>query len=740
MRFILICFLVLCNLYVLAQEDRYRFIQTNGPGFIKDGDTTLLGFFGGMKSPLMANLDINNDGIQDIIINDVIEDRTQVVLVNIKDGEIVYQLGNEWLESLPSLDAFFTILDIDGDGNKDIITGNTNLRVYKGLGFSDGKLNFEIWEQELEYKNGNAVYSINIQVGDSPALADIDGDGDIDILAFNEVGDRVRYFRNESLSNDSLYFVLKSECWGSFEEASTNSDILIGQSCVSRVLNKKQKHPGAKLTALDFDGDGDLELLVSDVNTSNIVMLKNGRVEFNHPIDTIITVETEWPSASNAVDVTNFPILSILDVNADGKMDIVATATSYTPVSHNLVWLYENRSSEGYDLKLSSKSFLIDQMIDIGRDAIPAVVDYDADGDLDLLISGMYHKDGEPFKSLEASLSLFENKDGYYVLVDDDYLGFKGKDAFFLAPSFGDIDNDGDVDLIIGNYNGTIDVYSNSAGANQPINLSLSSTKYLDIDVGSQARPCIFDVNKDGKTDIIIGEYDGNLNCYLAKGSSFELYSENWGNIKTNGFYWDYVYDENRKIIDSTKYYLPAGDAHPTIADGDGDGKLDILVGSSWGFLYFYNNVSYDEKEFKQVEKYLQNDFINNQIAKNLGSYICPVFTNLNNDDQLDVFVGLSTGGIQALLGAQVAVGFDEPVKQSTIQVFPKPNAGSFVIKSSQNSPQVVSLYTISGTLLSSFILQANATYNVNQLNYKGMLLVVCQGDNYKTVDKVIVH
>ena len=107
-----------------------------------------------------------------------------------------------------------------------------------------------------------------------------------------------------------------------------------------------------------------------------------------------------------------------------------------------------------------------------------------------------------------------------------DYGNFFSLSLTGLDPSFGDIDSDGDQDLFLGNTDGTIIWYTNTAGAGNTPVYTITQPELLantgsPIDVGQFSSPQMVDVNRDGKLDLIIGERTGTINYYENTGTPF---------------------------------------------------------------------------------------------------------------------------------------------------------------------------------------------------------------------------
>jgi len=150
-----------------------------------------------------------------------------------------------------------------------------------------------------------------------------------------------------------------------------------------------------------------------------------------------------------------------------------------------------------------------------------------------------------------------------------------------IIPTFGDIDDDGDIDMIIGDYNGRLHVFSNSSSSLNSMSLTLTTTNLSDdngttIDVGYSAKPILYDIDKDGKLDLIVGEENGNLNYYQNIGTSlspdFRLESETLGNV------------------DVSEWWTTVGNSTPFIFENDLN-ETQLFVGSQNGYIIHYTDL-----------------------------------------------------------------------------------------------------------------------------------------------------
>jgi len=217
-------------------------------------------------------------------------------------------------------------------------------------------------------------------------------------------------------------------------------------------------------------------------------------------------------------------------------------------------------------------------MIDVGQNSFPVVFDYNADGKKDLLIGtyGYYMN-----TSLHAQLTLYENTGSptqpTYSLVTRDYASLSAQNLNNVLPTVGDIDNDGDIDICIGVSGGQIHWLENTAGANHVCNFSVFHNNPFSFTTNSAAAsPQLFDIDGDGKLDLLIGTKNGRIAYYKNTGTStspaFTLITNTFGNVDVKA--------------DPVLYGID-GYAVPYFYKDNGDVRL--LVGCTTGKIFFYD-------------------------------------------------------------------------------------------------------------------------------------------------------
>ncbi|MFY7884504.1 MAG: FG-GAP-like repeat-containing protein, partial [Dolichospermum sp.] len=148
----------------------------------------------------------------------------------------------------------------------------------------------------------------------------------------------------------------------------------------------------------------------------------------------------------------------------------------------------------------------------------------------------------------------------------------------YSVPAFTDIDGDGLIDMITGNDAGTLGHYEqNSANSSS---FTLINTTLNGIDIGNASSPTFTDLDGDGLLDLVVGKADGNMSHYeqsTANGTSFTLVTVNFNAINVGTY------------------------STPTFTDLDGDGLLDMLIGSISGFLRHYEQSTSNSTNFTLV-------------------------------------------------------------------------------------------------------------------------------------------
>lgn len=491
--------------------------------FVEDGQELAYPFSGGFNQPQFSVIDWDQDLQPDLFVFDRSGNYPLSFLAEANDGLVQYQYVPAYQQALPPLENWALMADMNCDGKADLFTSNgaeSGIRVYQNLSHNGEPL-FHLAADLLFTTDSLKLF---VGTADIPALVDVDDDGDLDILAFDASGLFVRWYERLGNGNcQTLEFVLGDPCWGNFMEAGLNNDIILHTTCKGGSNNSGGKHAGSTVCALDLNGDGAKELILGDISHENLVLLSNGGTP---TAADMMAVDISFPSNDLPANIFIFPAAFSVDVDQDGRTDIVAApnASGTSANFHNLWYYRDVGTGTNSVFELQTQRFLESATVDCGESSAPVFFDYNQDGKLDIVVGNYLYRESP--QSDQVGLTLYENIGTptlpRYELITRDYLQLStlfNPPIFGAHPAFGDLDQDGDPDLILGDLNGKIHFFRNDAPTGQTADFVLAGPEYKGIDVGQQASPQLVDVNRDGKLDLLIGEQAGNLNYYENIGS-----------------------------------------------------------------------------------------------------------------------------------------------------------------------------------------------------------------------------
>ena len=132
-------------------------------------------------------------------------------------------------------------------------------------------------------------------------------------------------------------------------------------------------------------------------------------------------------------------------------------------------------------------------------------------------------------------------------------------------PTLGDLDGDGDLDMIVGEASGQLNLFRNIGTRTAP-KFELVSDEFQDIDVGRRSAPHLTDIDGDGRLELLIGSEEGQIQM------------------------WRQQPGEAIRFVLDERLALQIGEllAVPTAGDIDDDGRMDLMVGSAGGGVRWY--------------------------------------------------------------------------------------------------------------------------------------------------------
>jgi hypothetical protein len=667
---------------------------------------------GGLNSPQFFGIDLNNDAQEDMIVFDR---KGNVLLPFIYNGAD-YIYAPEYVERFPPLNYFILTYDYNCDGIKDLFgyPGDfpvDGLAAYTASYDANNKIKFtryNFWGwycfpgilcNVLNYPGGFNNLPINIQTikPDMPALEDIDGDGDMDVLTFEAGGTWMGYYENQSMDLgfgcDSLVFKKKSDCWGRFYETGINPSVLLSpriDSCVNKNFfsagGRDTRHSGGTTTLLDMDNDGDMEAILGGLNYSVLNLLTNGG---NKDTAWMVVQDVDFPSNSLGVNIYDFVAAFLYDMDKDGDRDLIAARNEDSDASanYNVASYYENTGSEAYPVfTYVENDFFVNETIDNGSYSSPTFFDYNADGLLDLLVGnlGLFQVGGIS----SGNLMLYENvgdaNGPSYKLVDNDYLNITSLNLRRISATTGDIDGDGDEDLILGEEFGGLYYFENTAGAGNIAIFNSPVPNYQGIDVTQSSTPQIIDVNRDGLKDLIIGSNTGFVYFYKNTGTAtnpiFTLQPAQNNTVNAWG------------DVDARPLGYSQGYSSPKLVDIGG--SYELFVGNVSGVIRHYTDI---ENNTTGHFTFAKDSF---GLAL-VGSTAQLAIADINNDGNLEFAVGTGRGGVVIFSKGTVNIPIstkEVAVSHGFIKIFPNPATEQFTVEiENPNEAYQISIYNVLG-------------------------------------------
>jgi hypothetical protein len=477
--------------------------------------------------------------------------------------------------------------DLDGDGDLDALVGDISgsFHYFENTG-TDAVPAFAA---PLPNPFGLADVGLNT----SPALADLDGDGDLDVLA----GERyagVFFFENTGSAAAPAFAPPLLNPFG-LPDAGTRSAPALA----------------------DLDGDGDLDLLVGELSGSHFFFRNTGGA--GAPA---FAPAQQDPFGLSDAGVRSVPALG--DVDGDGDLDLLAGNV------YGSTHFFENTGSAAAPAFAPplADAFGLEPFV---SSTAPALVDVDGDGDLDAFVGEFY-----------GAAVFFENSGSAaapaFALTVGNPFGFAGI-ANLAAPAFADVDGDGDFDAFVGNSQGEVLFFRNTGSAAAPALAPPIVNPFGLSDVGFYAAPAFADFDGDGDLDAAIGTRPGNTFFFQNTGAAN---APAFAAPATNPF----------GLADVGMRAMPA------LADLDGDGDRDALVGNSVGALLFFRNTG--TAAAPAFAAPLTNPFG----LVDVGAQVAPALADLDRDGDLDALVGEIGGGTLRFTntGTATAPAFAAPV------------------------------------------------------------------------------
>lgn len=679
-------FLFLLTPYIGETQDNvksdFKFYYDNTPTFTQNSKPLLNAFAGGLNAPQFSTCHLNTDGIEDLVVFDRTAQKLSTFLAQKNvEGNYYWQYAPQYETNFPSISNWFLMVDYDHDGKKDIFTYTpSGIKVYQNTTVITPT--WTLVKDPLQTTGFSGILNLYMPPSDIPSIVDIDNDGDYDIIVFDSSGNFALWHRNFSIENyknaSKLEFKRVGNCWGGFFKEYFDSaifgqdcgDAIVGGSIPSAPSSQRVLHTGNTSLLLDLNGDGLKDLLFGHISSDHIgVMINKGTLNKAN------FTEAKYTFPSNApINIPSFVATYYEDVDFDGLKDLLAAPNGYDNAQQTIdfqqsVWFYKNKGQDtAPDFSFQQTNFLQATMVDLGENTAPCFVDIDGDGDQDLFVGNSGNKTSTGYR---ASIYLYENKgNNNFELKTSDFLDIAKNQALTnVKPFISDVNGDGidDFGFTANTTNGmAIKYIPNRGQKNKAFELTYAQIITLPKVEGlsNGDSPLLFDLDKDGKKDLLIGKSGGLLEFHKNTGTAqspvFTLTKQALGGITS-----DYI----------------SGSLSLAIADLNGDGKTDLITGTGNGQLKVYKSITeQDQNRFLVDSSKVYNDVKGQSAITSIGGNLSITTADLTGDALPDLMIGNITGGLKFLKNATSLLVTGNEENLQTL-IFPNPTSQYITIK-----------------------------------------------------------
>jgi hypothetical protein len=527
-----------------------------------------------------AFIDIDDEGVLDMICS--------------RNSQTLYKFENkgntteaEWgdveifLNTSSGSQKYFSFGDLDNDTDYDLMIGDDggNVYYYENTGTRQNPL----------FSSGTDALGGSLGTYTAPSLADFDGDGDLDMYVGEENSNSIRYYNNTGNATDYTFTL------------TTAMEIAVA-------ADRPVPH------AVDIDNDGDYDLAVG-ISDGNVRLYNN----------TGTAQSPSFSSYASLIDLGDYAGVGFGDIDNDNDLDMaVGNSKGYC------LFYYNSGNSTHASINSTIDRFYTSFVPsdDFNEFMSIDLVDFDFDGDHDLIVG---RKGGAD--AFDASVFLYENK-GTDLNPDfepEPPYNHTAKwadlsdTAGFVYSAFGDLDNDGDLDMLLNEagYDGRYIQYYENVGNEFSYNWSDRVEDYLGINVGTYSVPDAVDFDLDGDYDILIGNSDGKIR-----------YARNDGNITDANFTdMGYLNSTSGGNIDVGEHSCPAA------ADMDADGDIDLIIGDRVSL----HTIGYWQNNGSGYFTLDNNDILGGKVGGSQDNP-CPALADLDGDGDYDMIIGVGTG------------------------------------------------------------------------------------------------
>jgi FG-GAP-like repeat/Secretion system C-terminal sorting domain/FG-GAP repeat len=743
MRLTILFFACIAHFFVQAQD----YVRQSNIPVSQNGVQLVDPWAGGLNSCQVSTFDANLDGVKDLFVFDRNGGKFSVfVNQSSVPGSYDYRYTQNYNDVFPvNLRNWVLLRDMNCDGKEDICANSgSGFKIY--LNTSTTELSFDLtvnpnimayyeWDGSQPLTSG--IFCISPDV---PAIDDYDNDGDMDMWSWNEFSSSLYFYKNMAIENGNCNtpdFVCRNRCYGMFGESTESFTLSTGSDfmCDFNVIEPRGegdvggplRHTGGTTSLYDLDNNGLKDLIIGDVNANSLVAVM--LVESSTGQDSASFVHYDFPATFGdgfPAEMITFLGSFFVDVNNDEVLDLVVSPNADNDAADaRSVLLYLNEgSASAPSFHRLQDNFLQSGMIEIGVGAYPALGDVDGDGLIDMIVSN--RKRFSLNETYASRLHFFRNTgtgaEPAFELAETNLLNIPALQWLNIAPALGDLDGDGDADLVVGDLDGNLHRFNNLSQSGsvsfESVPSLLTQSSGETIDVGQNATPQIVDVDADGRNDLLVGCLNGSVfyyhNISTAQSPVFEWQTDSLGQavaLSLLGIQGKSVPCMYRDAMGASRMLLGT-ESGPILQYGDIDGNL----GGTFELL---------SEDFNHIRE---------------GARTAVASGDLNGDGASDLVIGNTGGGLA--LWMHLPLHVSELNYSADVAVFPNPASDEvFIALPEQVSlPVSLSLYDQQGRLLKSHVLNSlRNEVSVESLN-PGCYIIRLQSEHLVASKRLVIR
>ncbi len=446
-------------------------------------------------------------------------------------------------QPVPFGNARIDLGDVDGDGHLDLVMlDNAGLQFYRNLGAP----NFDQFERRPDWEIGVDV--TGIQYNTIPTLADLNYDLHPELIIPDPT---IRVWRNVGAGGTVIWF---------------RDDALLEGISGRQVL-----------AVVDLFNDAVFDVVTRCPDSGDVCIYRNiGSPESSFwellptTLRDVIDPEVQF--------ISFFQSVRFADMDNDGDADLLVTET--VPIAFAHLFIFENATSSG---TLFFREFRNPVSLNGLEGMNPAPGDLDKSGTIDMVVGdnsfflSFYRNAGTPAQMNFVAPVLW------------------GAPRAFLEtdPAIGDLDRDGDLDLILAGAIEPTDIlpafsqinFFRNVGDAKSFRWQQKEVIFYDPFENAHLRPTfnLNDYNQDGELDLAVGAHlvDGDLFEYTLRGTAITFLKKVPGGLAPQ---WEEDPSVFAQFVHDSIYY------DPILFDFNGDGALDLLMQVA-GEYTFYENI-----------------------------------------------------------------------------------------------------------------------------------------------------